>query len=89
MQKFEVKVMKKLFGNNITPSCKYCDLSRFEDNVFYCAKNRKNIDHKCKKFQYNPLKRVPKSTPALQQFSSDDFSLVVFNEKHSNYMKIE
>ncbi len=67
--------MKKLFGNNIKPSCEYCELAKFENKTYVCTKNKEIINEKCKKFEYNPLKRVPKSSPALQQFSPEDFAL--------------
>ncbi len=67
--------MKKLFGNNIKPDCEYCDYAKFENESYFCTKNKTIINEKCKKFQYNPLKRVPKASPALQQYSPDDFRL--------------
>lgn len=67
--------MKKLFGNNIEPSCEYCKLARFEENQFVCSKNKSIRNYKCKSFDYDPLKRAPKATPALQQFSPEDFVL--------------
>ena len=67
--------MKKLFGNNIKPECQYCDIAKIEQESFICTKNKEIINNKCKKFVYNPLKRVPKTSPALQQFSPEDFSL--------------
>ncbi len=32
-------------------------------------------DSSCKKFSYDPLKRVPRREPELQEFSPEDFSL--------------
>lgn len=29
----------------------------------------------CKKFEYDPLKRVPRREPGLQEFAAEDFSL--------------
>ncbi len=53
---------KKLFGNNIKPSCKYCEsATSVEGNVIKCSKfgDVKAYDS-CKKYVYNPLKRIPK-----------------------------
>lgn len=53
---------KKLFGNNIKPSCKYCQLgSPLEEDKIQCEKFGvvKTYDS-CKKFVYSPLKRIPK-----------------------------
>ena len=53
---------KKLFGNNVKPSCKYCECakSRKGENIV-CEKygDVKAYDS-CKKFAYDPLKRIPK-----------------------------
>lgn len=32
-------------------------------------------DSTCKKFEYDPLKRVPRRAPAMQEFTEEDFSL--------------
>lgn len=58
---------KKLFGNNIKPSCKYCEFGKSgEGNSIDCSKfgEMKSYDS-CKKFTYNPLKRIPKKELSL------------------------
>ena len=58
---------KKLFGNNIKPTCKYCELCKaLENDKFECEKfgEVKSYDS-CKKFVYNPLKRIPKKEVLL------------------------
>ncbi|MCL2633346.1 MAG: hypothetical protein FWD34_02405 [Oscillospiraceae bacterium] len=57
---------KKLFGNNIKPACKYCQFSSKigddeESEKLSCTKfgEVKPYDS-CKKFEYSPLKRIPK-----------------------------
>ena len=62
---------KKLFGNNIKPACKYCELSSKlpgdEEGIrLNCSKfgQVKPYDS-CKKFIYSPLKRVPTKEIAL------------------------
>lgn len=62
---------KKLFGNNIKPSCKYCELgSALGDDKIQCEKFGvvKTYDS-CKKFVYSPLKRIPKKE--IQLANSD------------------
>ncbi|MDD5796819.1 MAG: hypothetical protein PUD24_07815 [Oscillospiraceae bacterium] len=67
--------MKKLFGNNIKPCCDYCEFSAVSDGKMCCSKNKTFENEKCRSFKYDPLKRVPKTTPALGQFSPEDFAL--------------
>lgn len=47
---------KKLFGNNIKPSCKYCELGTAgKGDTIHCSKmgDVKSYDS-CKKFVYSP-----------------------------------
>jgi hypothetical protein len=60
---------KKLFGNNIKPARKYCEFSApipENEDKLSCAKfgEVKPYDS-CKKFEYSPLKRIPKKEIAL------------------------
>jgi len=62
---------KKLFGNNIKPACKYCEYSKKigggeESGKMECVKfgEVKTYDS-CKKFEYSPLKRIPKKELGL------------------------
>lgn len=53
---------KALFGNNIKPSCRYCLIAEVhEGEKIVCPKMGvvKAYDS-CKKFTYDPLKRIPK-----------------------------
>lgn len=62
-----IMAKKKLFGNNIKPACKYCDLcTALENDKYQCSKfgEVKSYDS-CKKFSYNPLKRIPKKEVLL------------------------
>ena len=66
-----VYMKKKLFGNNIKPSCKYCELgTAMGDDKIQCSKFGvvKSYDS-CKKFVYSPLKRIPKKE--IQLANSD------------------
>ena len=66
---------KKLFGNNITTDCSYCENSIFENGAFGCKKNRTIKNGKCRKFTYDPLMRVPVSISLKGNYSAEDFRL--------------
>lgn len=67
---------KKLFGNNITPDCSYCQ---------YCEKNSggnqicrcgsPTIGTVCARYIYDPLKREPRTLPDIPKFTAEDFKL--------------
>ncbi|HIR03591.1 MAG TPA: hypothetical protein IAD34_05915 [Candidatus Scatovicinus merdipullorum] len=66
----------RLFGNHIDPNCTYCDHCIFEqDQVQICRVKREIKNGKCRRFQYNPLLRVPKQMPALPKYDPKDFEL--------------
>ena len=65
---------KKLFGNNIKPSCKYCELGTpLDGDKISCPKmgTVKTYDA-CKKFVYSPLKRIPKKELQLANSAVND-----------------
>lgn len=69
---------RKLFGKDISPSCDYCSVGEksSDGTVVFCPK--KGIvptDFFCKKFSYDPLRRVPHVAPSLEQFTAEDFEL--------------
>ncbi len=66
---------RKLFGNNITPNCAYCDNFSDEADKRGCTKNKEIKNGKCKKFDYNPILRTPKSEVKMMQFSKEDFEI--------------
>ena len=67
---------KKLFGNNITPSCEYCEFStKNNDGKPLCQFGSNSVDTPCKRYSYDPLKRQPKPVPTLPKFTADDFKL--------------
>ncbi|MEM0530109.1 MAG: hypothetical protein ACOX85_04975 [Candidatus Pararuminococcus gallinarum] len=70
--------MAKLFGNRIEPACIYCALGRpgRDDSIILCPKRGVVTPyHSCRKFSYDPLKRIPKKPRLLTQYSPDDFKL--------------
>lgn len=68
----------KLFGNTIEPACTYCANGQpAPDKVMILCKKYGPVApyYKCKKFVYNPLKRVPKRRPKLPVYHKEDFEL--------------
>lgn len=68
-----------LFRKKIERHCSYCLFSgKINDEQMICEKcGVVPADHHCRRFRYDPLKRVP-STPPKDQFSKykeKDFSL--------------
>ncbi len=68
----------RLFSKDITPSCSYCRFGFItrDGRSVLCEKNGVSTPHgSCRKFQYAPLKRVPKRPNALPRFDKSDFEL--------------
>ena len=71
---------KKLYGNAnaISPSCGICAHGRrsSDGKVILCLQ-RGVVDPsaRCRKFAYDPLRRVPYAQPSLGQFTEEDFKL--------------
>ena len=70
---------KKLFGKHIEPKCAYCAMGVLTDDKKTMLCERKGFttpDASCRKFVYDPMKRVPTvSAPPLPEFEDADFSL--------------
>lgn len=66
---------KKIFGNNISPDCTYCKNMILDSDAMNCTKNKEIINGKCRKFDYNPLLRVPRDKPKMMEFQMEDFVL--------------
>ena len=69
---------KKYFGNNIEPACSYCKCGKlsYDKTMILCEKTGVvEHDYSCKKFCYDPLKRVPTPPPMLQKHTSEEFEL--------------
>ncbi|MBQ9516431.1 MAG: hypothetical protein IJR57_10025 [Ruminococcus sp.] len=66
---------KPLFGKNIVPSCTYCSYSKTEGNTQFCSAHKVLKNGKCRKFDYNPIMRVPRGAPKLPSFNNEDFSI--------------
>ena len=68
-----------LFRKKITPSCSYCQwaTSMGDDQVLCIKKGVVSSESKCRKFRYDPCKRIPpKAKPLdLKKYDEVDFSL--------------
>jgi hypothetical protein len=65
-----------LFGKNIEPDCSYCIYSRVGNNTTLCRKKGKlSVKKACRKFEYDPLKRVPKKIKINSDLTKKDFEL--------------
>lgn len=69
---------RKLYGNAVTPMCEICRLGRrsSDGKVILCI--RKGImdpSGRCRKFTYDPLRRIPYTQPELETFSEADFQI--------------
>lgn len=73
-----VLLMKKKIIGNVEPRCAYCKNGRLgaDGKTILCPKKGvAGKDDFCKKFAYDPLKRVPQKLPNLGSFSKEDFEL--------------
>lgn len=68
-----------LFRKKIQRSCAYClNGTLLEDDQVLCTKKGlRSVEDSCRKFKYDPFKRVPvKAKPIdFSQFNEHDFSL--------------
>lgn len=68
-----------LFRKKIEKSCTYCRYgTMLEDGFALCTKRGVvSIYRKCRKFSYDPIKRVPPKpkAPDFAKYDSEDFSL--------------
>ncbi|MEG1687389.1 MAG: hypothetical protein RR022_05885 [Angelakisella sp.] len=69
---------KPLFGNYIEPACGYCRLGTptNDGGKILCPNAGVLPPHySCKKFRYDPLRRIPSRQPELSKFEKADFEL--------------
>jgi hypothetical protein len=71
--------MTMLFRKKIERSCAYCvHGTKLDDDQILCVKKGIcPIDHACRKFKYDPCKRVPAKAKALDfaKYDEHDYSL--------------
>lgn len=69
---------KELFGNNIDPACGYCRFGKptNDGGRILCPNAGVTAPHySCKKFRYDPLKRVPTRQQELPRYDKSEFEL--------------
>lgn len=68
-----------LFRKKHPRSCSYCSYSTelSEDNLLCAKKGIIDAQSPCRKFRYDPTKRIPckAKTPDFSKYDEDDFSL--------------
>ena len=68
-----------LFRKKIERACSYCAYgAKLDEDTCLCSKRGlKNSSDSCRRFKYDPCKRVPFKSKALDfsQFKDSDFSL--------------
>ena len=72
------KMKKSVLSADISPRCIYCENGSTTANgqTVLCAKKGvMQPDSFCKKFRYDPLRRVPETVRLNTNFSPEDFSL--------------
>lgn len=73
-----LEMRRKLYGNNVQATCEYCLHGRrsSDGKAILCPKKGvMPLYHHCRKFEYDPLKRIPSRQPDLQKFTKDDFKI--------------
>ena len=71
------KNKKPLFGSRIDPACVYCAHSSTE-NGLHCTRGKQKScseTDSCRKFDYDPLRRIPRKLPPLPTADPKDFTL--------------
>lgn len=66
----------KPFDKNIKKSCVCCAYGRkseYTDEVFCNKHGVTTVNDCCRKFEYDPLKRIPERQSISADFSADDF----------------
>jgi hypothetical protein len=75
----EVKAMaRSLFATNelrICNSCLHGRSSNYGDKILCRQMGITDPHFSCKKFKYNPLKRIPFRAPVLPDFDIDEFKI--------------
>jgi len=68
-----------LFRKKIERSCTYCvyGTNIGDDQILCSKKGLRTMEDKCRKFTYDPCKRIPSKPKALDfsKYDSEDFSL--------------
>lgn len=69
---------RALYGNRIDKACEVCRHGRRSadgQTVLCVYKGVVPTYHRCRKYEYDPLRRIPVRTPMLKKHSAEEFSL--------------
>lgn len=69
---------KKLYGNNIEPACEICALGhRTTDGKSVLCSRKGVVDRYdfCRRFEYDPLKRIPERPSHKAEHKAEEFEL--------------
>ena len=72
------KKKKSLFGNNVEINCAHCLRNGAKQGEEPLCTLRLSLNNgKCKKYEYDPLRREPRTSPGLHSdsYGEDDFKL--------------
>ncbi len=79
MRKNKAEVMLMLFRKKVEKVCAYCQYCTLleEDAVLCTKKGLRQLTDKCRKFKYDPCKRIPAKQKALdlEKYKEYDYSL--------------
>ena len=73
---FQKKI--QLFGNNIDPACSYCRFGKKNQDGSKILCEKVGVvapSFFCRKFRYDPVKRVPARQAQLPEYDPSDFRL--------------
>ncbi|MCL2014312.1 MAG: hypothetical protein FWG69_04915 [Oscillospiraceae bacterium] len=68
----------RFFGKDVEPACGVCELSIKTDSgtAIFCKRHGLVSETaSCKKFKYDPVKRIPVPSMPLPIYDEEDFSL--------------
>lgn len=69
------KLLNKNAYEAVCRNCKNGRLSPDGENVLCVKKGIVDPDGKCRRYSYDPLKRVPRRMPAVREVNPEDFDL--------------
>ena len=73
-----LEMRRKLYGNSVQATCEHCLHGRrsSDGKAILCPKKGvMPLYHHCRKFEYDPLKRIPSRQPKPQKFTKEDFKI--------------
>ena len=67
-----------LYSKDVPAACTYCAVGKATEDGQHILCVRKGVmqpDSSCSHFQYDPLRRVPKTKPEPDKYTAEDFSI--------------